>query len=81
MNPLNIWSPRYSTNDCLVLASKIKSSDQMYSIFFSKAAHLKGNRYNMKGHEIKSMAKIEKIKGNTMYAIPMDVLEKFKEII
>lgn len=82
MKPLEIWQPRYSTNDCLILASKVKSDDQIYRIYFTKAPHLNGNRYHMKGHEIKSLGKLEKLKsGKTVYAVPMDVLEKFKEVI
>ena len=81
MKPIEIWQPRYSTNDCLVLASKVKSDSNTYSIYFSKAAHLAGNRYIMRGHEIKSLSKNESIKGKLVYAIPMDILETFKEIV
>ena len=43
---------------------------------------IKGNRYHMKGHEIKSLGNIEKLKsGKTVYAVRMDVLEKFKEVV
>jgi len=79
MQPLEIFAPRYSTNDCLILATKVKSDTQPYSVYFSKDKTLAGNRYILRGHEIKSFKKERTVQGNKLvYAIPMDELERFK---
>ena len=80
MKPLEIWSPRYSTQECLVLASKVRSSTEVYSIYFSKAKELAGQRFIMRGNEIKSYP-VEKTKTGSklVYAIPMAELERYKQ--
>lgn len=80
MTELEIWAPRYSTNDCCVLASKVKSDSETYKIWFSKANHLEGNQYIMSGAEIKKYGVLSPTKqdGKVVYAIPMLTLEKFK---
>lgn len=80
MTELEIWAPRYSTNDCCVLASKVTSDSETYKIWFSKAAHLKGNQYVLTGRELRDAGVVEMTKTDhkMVYAIPMDVLEKFK---
>lgn len=79
MKPLEVWQPRYSTNDCLILATKVKSDTQPYAIYFSKDKTLSGNRYILRGHEIKTFKKERTIQGNKLcYVIPMDELERYK---
>lgn len=80
MVELEIWAPRYSTNDCCVLASKVKKEAETYKIWFSQADHLKGDEYVMTGAEIKQHGVLGEMKHErkVVYAIPMATLEKFK---
>lgn len=80
MTDLEIWAPRYSTNDCCVLASKIRSEKETYTIWFSKAKHLEGNAYVMTGKEIKENGTLERTRRDdkVVYCIPMVTLERFK---
>lgn len=80
MKPLEVWQPRYSTDDCCVLARKIVSDSQQYSIYFTKAKHLEGKRFVMTGAEIKKHSKLERTKqgGKKVYAIPMGILESYE---
>lgn len=86
MKPLEVWQPRWSTGDCCILASKIRSDSQVYAIYFSKADSWKGNdlkggRYVMRGHEIKKLGEKQKTAqgGKLVYAVPMETLMTFKE--
>lgn len=80
--PLEIWQPRYSRKDCPVLASKIKIGDDVqYRIWFSDDPKYKGKSYIMTGKQIRDNGTLERTKqGNKLvYAIPLDVLERFKQ--
>lgn len=81
MTDLEIWAPRYKDNTCLILAGKVKSDSETYRIWFSKADHLAGDAYIMSGSEIKELGSIERTKTDdkVVYAVPMLVLERFKE--
>lgn len=79
MTELEVWAPRYSMNDCCILASKVKADGETYRIRFTKAKHLEGNEYVMTGAEIKRDGVLSSMKdGKVVYAIPMLTLEKFK---
>lgn len=78
MRPLAIWQPRYSRDDALILCSKIHLN-AVYNIYFTKAKHLAGKRYVLRGHQIAGYPK-EKLKQGTMYAIPMSELAKYEAV-
>lgn len=77
MTPLAIWQPRYSTDHALILASKVHFG-AVYNVYFTKAEHLKGKRYIIRGNQIAQYPK-EKLKQGTMYTIPMTELEKYEQ--
>lgn len=86
MKPLEIWSPRFSTGDACIVASKVRDAAAVYSIYFSKTKSwngndLEGKRYIMRGHEIHMLGKKERTKqGNKLvYSVPMDILLTFEQ--
>lgn len=80
MLTLEIWAPRYSTGDCCILASKVRSDSETYRVIFTKAKHLEGNEYVLTGAEIKDNSVLDTTKkpGQIVYALPMHKLERFK---
>jgi hypothetical protein len=81
ISKIDIWQPKYSTKECLVLASRIISDKQQCRIYFTADKSLKGNTYLMTGAQIKEHGPLKQTDqgGKKVYAIPMDILDKFKE--
>lgn len=80
MTGLEIWRPKYSTKECLVLASKVKLETTEYCIYFTKDPEYLGKKYVMTGKQIKDNSTLKGTEqgGKQVYAIPLAVLETFK---
>lgn len=77
INLIDIWSPRYRDRKVLIASYKVK---EMNKIIFSKAKHLAGREYFMKGAKIRSYP-IDTNGKVQCYAVDLDDLEplEYKE--
>lgn len=73
MNTIDIWTPRYRDNVCLVATYKVLNGDNY--IKFTKARHLNGMLFKITGDEIRNCP-VDSNGRIPCYAIPMDKLER-----
>ena len=73
---IEIWSPKYSTNEVLIAKYKICAGSNF--IKFTKAKHLKGMIFELKGADA---AKCPKQKNGEIicYRVPMGLLTKVED--
>lgn len=71
LNLIEIWQPRYKDRVVLIASYKVKANNK---IIFTKAKHLEGREYFMKGEQITKYPKDTNGK-LTCYAVPIDDLE------
>lgn len=71
MNRIEIWSPRYHDNVCLVGKNKIRSGDNI--IYFTKAKHLEGKQFKLTDEQIKS-SPIDTNGKIACYAVDMNLI-------
>lgn len=71
-----IWQPRYSTDDVLLKATKVKTNNK---IVFTKAKSLEGKTFYVSGQDVKKCPK--SYNGSiTCYAVPMSKLQEMEII-
>lgn len=68
---IEIWSPKYSTNEVLIATHRVKDGDN--KIVFTKAKELIGNVYSIDGAKIRSF-KTQKNGKATVHCVPMSEL-------
>jgi hypothetical protein len=71
LNLIDIWTPRYKDRVVLIASYKVKENNK---IIFTKAKHLAGKQFFMKGSKIKSYP-LDSNGRLTCYAVPLDDLE------
>lgn len=70
--PIQIWSPRYHDNTCLILCTKVKQG-RNFKVWFSEANSLKGKLFYISKDTILKYPK-ESNGSAPCYAVPMDEL-------
>lgn len=70
-NTIEIWSPKYSTDEVLIAVKKVKDKNR---IIFTQAKHLAGRVYLVSGQVIKKYP-IQTNGTIPCYAVPMNKLE------
>lgn len=71
LNTIEIWSPKYSTDQVLIDPKKVMTHNK---IIFTKAKHLEGKEYYIRGLTIRQSHLVSN--GKIMcHAVPMDKLE------
>lgn len=72
----SIWEPRYSTDDVLLKASKVKTHNK---VIFTKAKSLAGKVFYVSGKDVKRCPK--SYNGSiTCYSCPMSLLQELQLI-
>lgn len=74
MNLVEIWQPRYKDRTVLVAKYKVKPLNK---IIFTKAKHLKGIAFYMKGEDI-TRYPVEDNGKIACYVVPLDVMLEYK---
>ena len=74
--PIEIWSPKYSTNEALIGTHHVKNG--INEIIFTKAKHLEGKTFVMTGEKIRSYKKQPNGRG-FVYCVPMKDLHQYDE--
>lgn len=79
LNLIDIWTPRYKDRVVLIASYKVKENNK---IVFTKAKHLAGHEYFMRGSQIRSYP-IDSNGKVKCYAVPLDDLEplEYKEAV
>ena len=79
LNLIDIWTPRYKDRVVLIANYKVKENNK---IIFTKAKHLEGREYFMKGSKIRQYP-LDTNGKISCYAVPLDDLEplEYKETI
>jgi len=71
LNTIEIWSPKYSTDEVLIDPKKVAAHNL---IIFTKAKHLEGKQFYLSGLTIRQSHLVSN--GKIMcHAVPMDKLE------
>lgn len=74
LNLIDIWTPRYKDRVVLIASYKVKEHNK---ITFSKAKHLAGREYYMKGSKIRQYP-VDTNGKVQCYAVPLDDLEQLE---
>lgn len=71
LNEIQIWSPKYSTDQVLIDPKKVTAHNK---IVFTKAKHLEGKEYYLSGQTIRQSSLVSNGKIDC-YAVDMSKLE------